>query len=361
MKLSGIVTSGRGEAVLFTGLAWVVEQCRTKLGFRPFPGTLNLKINSEELSTVREITLREGVSLVPPTDDFCEARCLPVKIKGILGALVLPLVSGYYQGVVEVIAPVKLKDVLGITDGDELVLDIIGVTQSVARLAIPKAVLFDLDGTLIDTVELYVKIMKEAWLRLGLTPPNRDAIYEIISTGRPFWDFWNELFPPGIRDKHWLRRRCEETLQQVWEEFYLKEARIVEGGREALLVLNRAGIALAVVSSSDKPEETFLVLQRGGIDPHCIFKEIITRRDVQKLKPDPAPILLCTERIGLDPRDCLYVGDSSIDVMAGKNAGTQTVAVLTGAGTRETLAKAAPDLILESVRDLPAALGLDCS
>ncbi|HAA89801.1 MAG TPA: hypothetical protein DCE07_04400 [Peptococcaceae bacterium] len=53
---------------------------------------------------------------------------------------------------------------------------------------------------------------------------------------------------------------------------------------------------------------------------------------------------------------CLYVGDSPADIVAGKSAGTLTVAVLTGAGSRDALADFGPDLILESIRDLPAAL-----
>jgi pyrophosphatase PpaX len=76
------------------------------------------------------------------------------------------------------------------------------------------------------------------------------------------------------------------------------------------------------------------------------------------LKPNPDPIFLCLERLGCNFRDCLYVGDSPMDVMAGKAAGTKTVAVLTGVGTVDDLAKVGPDFILNSVKDLPALFGI---
>lgn len=122
-KLSGRVFSGQSEGVHFTGLDWVQEQWRTKLGFIPHPGTFNLRLRPEDHDLAR--SLGEGgtfIEIVPPSPDFCPARCYPVSIgEGeIKGAIVRPVVPGYPDDVIEVLAPVNLRQALSAQDGDEV-------------------------------------------------------------------------------------------------------------------------------------------------------------------------------------------------------------------------------------------------
>lgn len=124
--LTGKIVSGAREAGFFTQLDWVQEQCKTKLGFKPYPGTLNLEINKEKWSVVEALKDEEGITLIPPDPKFCVGRALPLTVGGIRGALIIPSedVNIHGKNVLEVMAPVRLKDALGVEDGDSVTLDV---------------------------------------------------------------------------------------------------------------------------------------------------------------------------------------------------------------------------------------------
>lgn len=123
-KLKGRVVSGAREAAFFTQLDWVQVQCQAKLGFKPYPGTLNLEIGEESLSVLEALQGEEGITLMPPDPKFCVAQAFPLRVGSLCGAIIIPPedVNIHRKNIVEVMAPVKLKDALGITDGDSVIL-----------------------------------------------------------------------------------------------------------------------------------------------------------------------------------------------------------------------------------------------
>ena len=123
-QIKGVIASGTGEAAFFTGLDWVKQQCREKLGFELYPGTLNLKVGKEDLMVMNSLVEEEGVRLVPPTADFCEAACLKVSIGTVEAAAILPRVDDYPENTIEIIAPVKVKERLNLEDGDAVIVTI---------------------------------------------------------------------------------------------------------------------------------------------------------------------------------------------------------------------------------------------
>lgn len=118
--LNGRVISGARRAGFFTQLDWVQEQCLSKLGFRPYLGTLNIEICEEDLSVIESIKKVEGVTLIPPNPQFCMAQAFPISVSTVRGAIIVPSedVNIHGKTIVEVMAPVRLKDALGIADGD---------------------------------------------------------------------------------------------------------------------------------------------------------------------------------------------------------------------------------------------------
>ncbi len=126
-ELSGKVVDGTGKAAYFTQLDWVQEQCYTKLGFRPYPGTLNLEVAEKSLPVVEVLRREEGICLVPPDPEYCAARVLPILVGTVTGALIVPEASVNIHGrkIIEVLAPVRLKDALGVHEGEWITLDII--------------------------------------------------------------------------------------------------------------------------------------------------------------------------------------------------------------------------------------------
>ena len=88
--LTGKIVSGIKHGAFFTQLGWVQEQCLEKLGFKPFPGTLNLEIASENMAIIEALQAQEGIELVPPDSNFCSGFVFPITVEGISGAMVAP-------------------------------------------------------------------------------------------------------------------------------------------------------------------------------------------------------------------------------------------------------------------------------
>lgn len=115
--------TGSHTAAHFTQLDWVQKQCREKLGFAPFPGTLNLQLETDYFSILTEVQAAEdAIELIPEGSNGCAGKVFPVSIEGIRGAIVIPdpRVNIHDKTVVEVIAPVGLRKSLGLAE-DQLI------------------------------------------------------------------------------------------------------------------------------------------------------------------------------------------------------------------------------------------------
>ena len=127
-RIRGRVATGQGRAAGFTSLPWVRNQCLDKLQFEPFPGTLNVIVETADARTAWKV-LRDsdGIPLHPPEagPGECGARCFPISVEGIENvAIVFPEVEGYAADQIELISDINLRDALSVADGDELVLQV---------------------------------------------------------------------------------------------------------------------------------------------------------------------------------------------------------------------------------------------
>jgi CTP-dependent riboflavin kinase len=111
-------------------LEWVQAALKTRLGFAPFPATLNVRPKTEEDARVWQDVQKDvpGIPLPPAADGFCSARLYRVAVWGpgkgqANGAVLLPNVADYPKDKIEIIAPVQLKSALGLKDGDQLTLE----------------------------------------------------------------------------------------------------------------------------------------------------------------------------------------------------------------------------------------------
>ena len=127
ITITGRIVSGVKKGAFFTQLDWVQEQCQKKLGFKPYPGTLNLEIEEEKIPIVEALRQGEGIELIPPDTDFCSGHVYPVSVMGVSGAIVAPAedVSVHGKNIIEIIAPISLKEALDVKDGDEIMLTFI--------------------------------------------------------------------------------------------------------------------------------------------------------------------------------------------------------------------------------------------
>lgn len=124
-QLEGEVCSGLGEGSLFTQLDWVRSVLHAQLGFEPWPGTLNLQIQTADWYRARKALMHSGGIGITPAAGFCGAVCFPVKLSSdIRGAVIFPALIQYPLNRFEILAPASIRQQLKLLDGDWLSLKV---------------------------------------------------------------------------------------------------------------------------------------------------------------------------------------------------------------------------------------------
>jgi pyrophosphatase PpaX len=222
-------------------------------------------------------------------------------------------------------------------------LTIIGIVPSDHRLAI----LFDLDGTLVDTVPFILAAVRHAFLgeEEGRCPTDAQWIAGI---GTPLRTQL-ESFARGPEHVDDLLAR----YRAFWLAEHDLRTRCFPGALETVSALARRRHPLAVVTAKVE-EGAHRTLRLTGLDPH--MGAVIGADSCARAKPDPEPVRLALARLGRSAGDAAMIGDSPHDLAAGRGAGVITIAALWGACTREVLEAAGPDHLLEDISALPALL-----
>lgn len=131
MRLRGKVASGLGEGRYYISREGYRRQFSEKLGFDPSPGTLNLKL--DEPFTIEDSDSIEIEGFSDEGRSFGGCRCLPAEVGGVRGAVVRPERTGYPPDLLELIAPVNLREALSLSDGDEVDVVLVGLVDGERR------------------------------------------------------------------------------------------------------------------------------------------------------------------------------------------------------------------------------------
>ena len=208
-----------------------------------------------------------------------------------------------------------------------------------------KGVIFDVDGTLADSVGFFYEIALEILRLAGAPPVSRERVFALMRVGdnAPL----EKLFPPDFPDPGAALKRIVDERMHDWMRRYHDETEAIPGSVELLHELRGQGLQLGIATSSGR---ALPFLDRWGV--RHLFDGIVGREDVENRKPHPEPILKCLSHLQLDPHEVVYIGDSTIDIRAGKAAGAPTIGVLTGTSSHDILRQEDPDHILESVAEL---------
>lgn len=124
--VSGEVTSGLGVGKTFIAKEWVRGQCLEKLGFLPYIGTFNVRIKGKAAEAfLQRLELAPGIEIVPGEPDFCMGKCVKIEIANkIRGAVVIPAKTEHLPETLEIIAPVNIRDALGLQDGETVLISL---------------------------------------------------------------------------------------------------------------------------------------------------------------------------------------------------------------------------------------------
>jgi pyrophosphatase PpaX len=201
-------------------------------------------------------------------------------------------------------------------------------------------VIFDLDGTVVDTVELIVVSFRHAVRTVLGTDLPDDVI--LSGVGRPLLAQMEAL-------SHEHAQELVDAYRQHNHRVHDELIREYEGMEAALGRLLAAQRRLAIVTSKGA-FATGLAFE--SIDLHRFFEVVVTADDSDAHKPSPEPILLALERLGAEAEGAIYIGDSPVDVAAGRAAGVATAAVVWGIFSHDDLVAAGPDFVLHSPAEM---------
>ena len=212
------------------------------------------------------------------------------------------------------------------------------------------AVIFDLDGTLIDSIDIYFTIVEKALERLDLPGVSRRRILAAAESE----DFkWELVLPQNVLN------RKEKIIDDAWAvineiapQMFADNLALFQGAGGIVENLSSNGLKIGLVTSTQRKylKTKMRPLKNAGVD--TLFEAIITSDDVEKRKPAPDPLITCAQLLDMKPGNCVYVGDTTTDIKAGKAAGMRTIAVLTGFDEYEALEIEKPDAIIENVQKL---------
>ncbi|MGD2270599.1 MAG: HAD family hydrolase [Desulfobacterales bacterium] len=218
------------------------------------------------------------------------------------------------------------------------------------------AVIFDLDGTIIDSIPIYFNLIDIVFQRLGLPLIPQKTIIEAVKDGDFNWDIVLPEARKGQKDE--LISGARTIIYEIYPDLFGKDLKLIPGAARALAEISENGKKIGIVTSTPMEGIAYKLrpLKRHGIEE--LFEVIITADDVQQKKPAAEPLIECVNLLGASLNKSVYVGDTRVDIRAGKAAGMKTIGVLTGFDDYETLKNESPDAIIDSVDQLPEAITL---
>ena len=211
-------------------------------------------------------------------------------------------------------------------------------------------VMFDLDGTLVDSMDCYYAVFLDAFGQMGLPVVDKADLLALMGRGRNILDL---LIPEDWADRETTTERCRKLFRELWEERSLTAISLHPEAEATLRHLQERGMAIGLATAA-RGKWIRPVLERHRVDG-C-FQAIVTAAEVQARKPAPDLLLECLRRLEGSAERSVYVGDSPIDIIAAKSAGVRSIGVLCGASSRAVLDEVGAELILEHVGQLPAVL-----
>ena len=186
-----------------------------------------------------------------------------------------------------------------------------------------KTVLFDIDGTLLDSNAGHAHSWEEAFAEHGYHIPF-DVIFPLVGLGG---DKLLERLTPGLNDKEGLGKEIAQRRKEIFRQRYLPEVKPTPGARELVERVKQAGMTPVVATSAENDELQALLEAAGVAD---LFDLQANASDASGSKPDPDIVQAALDKSGSDPRESIMLGDTPFDIEAARKVGVPTIAFRSG-------------------------------
>lgn len=216
-------------------------------------------------------------------------------------------------------------------------------SSSDIRLAI-----FDLDGTLVNTITDLGNSVSFALEKLGLPKRTLEEYTRFVGNGT--LKLVQRSVPEEYKNDEALIVRVHELFSEYYAEHFCDTSRVYDGMLKALEELKSQGIKLCVLTN--KPDE-FAVKIMDRLFPKGMFSHVQGAREGVPKKPDPTAELEIMRSFGADPANTIHIGDSDVDVFTAHNAGISCIGCSWGFRSRESLAEAGAEAIADEPMELP--------
>ncbi len=200
--------------------------------------------------------------------------------------------------------------------------------------------LFDIDGTVLNTDEFILQATEHALREVGYPVPDRSVINKTI--GIPFPEYY--IILSGANDKIDALTEAHRNFQ--YKNFHL--AKLFPNSLATLKSLKERGYKMAAVTTRSNKTSNQTLIDTGVFE---LFDVVISFEDAHARKPDPAPLFKALEYFKEVPEKAIMIGDSDLDVQAGKNAGTKTIRAVYGFHS-ENLHNPEPDFVIKDISEL---------
>ena len=208
-----------------------------------------------------------------------------------------------------------------------------------------KAVIFDMDGVIIDSEPTHMKLENETYKKLGIEVTGDEHLSFVGATSHYMWE--------ALKNKYKLSQTLEELIEYERSKYfkYLNsdecEITLIEGVKELIEDLHENGVNLAIASSS--PLNVIeAIAKKFQIEEY--FEVFVTGDYVKKSKPEPDIFIFASEKLGVSPENCVVIEDSHNGVRAAKKAGMKCVGFNSDVAGRQDISMA--DLVINSFKEV---------
>lgn len=209
-----------------------------------------------------------------------------------------------------------------------------------------RGVIFDIDGTLVDTFSAFTSVFNEGTSQFNLRPVSQQFLTQSLKKGVSLAEMLRMIFP--LRTDESLIERCKTEILEHFLKIESNEVKPFPGINELFGNLIDRGLKIGIATGrTSMPENEWDRFKRFGLER--FIDSIVTSREVANRKPAPDAMIECAKRMKIPAEECLVVGDTEDDVIAARKAGGIPVAILTGEDHLDLSEDEQPEFIFKNL------------